>query len=243
MITLVVGATGATGRWLVHQLLNRGQEVKVIVRSADRLPEDIKDHDNLAVIQASLLDLSDAELAEHVKGCHAVASCLGHNMTFKGMYGHPRRLVTDAVRRLCQAIKANKPDHTVKFVLMNTAGNRNHDLTEPISFAQTLVTGLLRIVLPPVSDNEVAADYLLTEIGQNDEVIEWVVVRPDNLIDEGEVTNYTLHPSPIRSAIFDAGTTSRINVGDVMAELITNDAVWEQWQGQMPVIYNEAQSS
>jgi hypothetical protein len=49
-----------------------------------------------------------------------------------------------------------------------------------------------------------------------------------------------VYPSPIRSAIFDAGQTSRINVGHFMAELITNDDTWQQWHGQMPVIYNES---
>ncbi len=33
MTTLVVGASGATGRLLIEQLLNRSQNVKVIVRS------------------------------------------------------------------------------------------------------------------------------------------------------------------------------------------------------------------
>ena len=109
MKILVVGATGATGRLLTEELLNRGHTVKVIVRSPDKLPESIKNHANLSVVQAALLDLSDAELAEHVKGCDAVSSCLGHNLTFKGVYGQPRRLVTDATRRLCQAIRANSP--------------------------------------------------------------------------------------------------------------------------------------
>ena len=242
MTTLVVGASGATGQLLVQQLLNLGQNVKVIVRSPDKLPEAIKNHDNISVIHATLLDLSDAEIAEHVKGCDAVASCLGHNMTFKGLYGHPRRLVTDATRRLCHAIKANKPDQPVKFVLMNTAGNRNRDLSEQISFAQKCVIGLLLLLVPPTADNEKAADYLRTEIGQNDGIIEWVAVRPDNLIDEGNVSEYTAHASPTRSAIFDAGTTSRINVGHFMADLISNPDTWNTWKGQMPVIYNKEES-
>ena len=32
MTTLVLGASGATGKQLVEQLLNMGQEVKVIIR-------------------------------------------------------------------------------------------------------------------------------------------------------------------------------------------------------------------
>ncbi len=239
LTTLVVGATGATGRRLVEQLLNRGHHVKAVVRSAEKLPDAIRNHENLTVIQAAILDLSDAEIAQHVKGCDAVASCLGHNLSIKGLFGKPRRLVTDATRRLCAAIKANSAP-TTKFVLMNTAGNSNRDLHEPISFAQKCVVGLLRHLLPPHADNEQAADYLRTKIGQNDAAIAWVIVRPDNLLDEDSVSDYQLYASPTRSAIFDAGSTSRINVGHFMADLITNDDVWNEWKGQMPVIYNTA---
>ena len=238
MTTLVVGASGATGRLLVEQLLERGEQVRVIVRSKEALPEEIARHKNLFVIQASVLDLSDDEMVRHVSGCSAVASCLGHNLSFKGMFGPPRRLVTDVTRRLCDAVKANQPENPVKFVLMNTTGNSNRNLDEPISLAQKCVIGLLRLLLPPHADNEDAADYLRTRIGQNDGAIEWTAVRPDSLIDEAERTEFSLHPSPIRSAIFDAGVTSRINVGCFMADLIGDDEIWDQWKGKMPVIYN-----
>lgn len=238
MTTLVVGASGATGQLLISQLLERGELVKIIVRTLNSLPETVKNHENLTVIQASILDLSDTEMMQHAKDCDAVASCLGHNLSFKGMFGQPHRLVTDATRRLCNAIKANNPDKPVKFILMNTTGNRNRDRSEPISFGQKCVIWLLRLLLPPQIDNEEAADYLRTEIGQNDDVIEWAVIRPDGLVDESEVTKYEIHPSPTRSAIFDAGTTSRINVGHFMAELITDLEIWAKWKGQMPVIYD-----
>ena len=96
--TLVVGASGATGRLLVAELLRRNQRVKVIVRSPHKLAEAVLRNPNVAVISASILSLSDEELAHHVKGCHAVASCLGHNMSFKGIYGKPRNLVAEARR-------------------------------------------------------------------------------------------------------------------------------------------------
>jgi NAD(P)-dependent dehydrogenase (short-subunit alcohol dehydrogenase family) len=240
MTTLVVGATGATGRQLVRQLLDRQHEVRAIVRSPDGLPEDLRDHKRLTVIPASLLDLTDTELVRHVDGCGAVASCLGHNLTWKGIYGPPHRLVTEATRRLCEAIRANRPATPVKYVLMNTAGNSNRDLQEPTSFAHGCVIGLLRVLLPPHVDNEQAADYLRTRIGEVEATIQWVAVRPDSLIDQDEVTPYSTHRSPTRSAIFNAGQTSRINVAHFMAELITDTATWERWKGQMPVIYNEA---
>ena len=76
MTTLVVGASGATGRLLVEQLLKRGLNVKVVVRSPAKLPDALRNHDALSVIEASLLDLSDAELAQHVNGCVAIATAL-----------------------------------------------------------------------------------------------------------------------------------------------------------------------
>ncbi|MFT4874126.1 NAD(P)-dependent oxidoreductase [Congregibacter sp.] len=238
MTTLVVGASGATGRLLVEQLLERGKHVKVIVRSKESLLGALTNHDHLSIIQASVLDLSNDEMIRCVSRCDAIASCLGHNLSFKGMFWPPRRLVTDATRRLCNAVKMNEPVAPVKFLLMNTTGNRNRDLDEEVSTGEKFVTGLLRLLLPAHADNEDAAEYLRTEIGQTDGSIEWTVVRPDSLIDEAETTDFSVHSSPIRSAIFDAGKTSRINVGCFMADLIGDETVWKQWIGKMPVIYN-----
>ena len=239
MKILIVGGSGATGRLLVRELLDRGQEVRIIVRSPEKLPDFLQDRERLEIVKASLLDLSDEELAVQVQDCDSIASCLGHNINFKGIWGKPRRLVTDACRRLCSTIQANSSDKKVKFVLMNTVGNRNRDLKEPISLGERFVIALLRIFVPPHPDNEQAAEYLRTRVGQNHPHIEWAAVRPDTLIDEEEGSRYEIHPSPVRSGIFNAGKTSRINVAHFMAELITEAPVWERWKGQMPVIYNE----
>jgi hypothetical protein len=125
---------------------------------------------------------------------------------------------------------------------MNTTGNSNRDLDEGISAAQKLVIGLLRLLLPPHLDNERAADFLRRKIGQNDATIEWAAIRPDSLIDEAEVSDYEVYASPTRSAIFNAGITSRINVGHFMADLLTDHDTWNRWEGQMPVIYNKTPS-
>ncbi|NDJ51798.1 MAG: SDR family oxidoreductase [Chloroflexi bacterium] len=234
MTTLVVGATGNTGRWLVRELLDRDVSVKAIVRSPEKLSEEVSKVSNLSIVHASILDLDNDTLAQYVKGCAAVASRLGHS----DIFAPPYKLVTEAVSRLCAAVKANKPDHMVKFVLLNTVGNSNRDLAEPISFAQRAGLWLVRLLLPPHSDNEQAAEVLRVQIGQNDPVIEWAVVRPDTLIDADQVTEYELYPSPIRDWLFNPGKTSRINVGHFMADLITEPEIWDAWKGQMPAIYN-----
>ena len=238
MITLIVGASGATGIRLVEELLNRDQYVRVIVRSPKKLPDTIKNHERLSVICASVLELSDEEMKQHVAGCSSVVSCLGHNLTFKGVYGNPRRLVRDATRRLCTTIKANKSESSTKFVLMSTVAYRNPDLNESISFVQRCLVVLMRLLLPPHPDNEQAAEHLRTVIGQKDNAIEWVAVRPSTLIDAESASEIDVYPSPLGTILKD-GQISRINVGHFMADLITKNDIWNKWKGQTPVIYNK----
>ena len=144
MTTLVVGASGATGRLLVEQLLEQGEKVKIIVRSVDSIPDSLIQNDQLSITEASLLNMTDTELLRQVQGCRAVASCLGHNLTFQGMFGHPRRLVAGGVQRLCQAIEKTRLDTPVKYILMNTTGNQNTPAGETVSTAQSVVVGLIR---------------------------------------------------------------------------------------------------
>ena len=114
--TLVVGATGNTGRPLVEQLLDKKHKVRVVVRSSHKLSTEILENPNATIIEASVLDLSEEEMAAHVKGCDAVVSCLGHNLDFNGMFGNPRKLCTDATRRLCVAIEKNYSSKPTKFI-------------------------------------------------------------------------------------------------------------------------------
>ena len=236
---LVVGASGATGKLLTYQLLKNGHRVKAIVRSKDSLPKDLQMREGLSLIEASILELPIEQLMGYVKDCDGVASTLGHNLTFKGVFMPPRNLVADAVSLLIEAIKMAAPGKKVRFVLMNTSGNKNKDLGEKVSIWQDLVLMALRALVPPHLDNEKASERLRSGIGQNHELIEWVAVRPDGLINEEGVTLYDIYPSPIRSAIFNAGKTSRINVAHFMGRLLYEDALWQKWKGKMPVIYNK----
>lgn len=86
-------------------------------------------------------------MAQQMKDCAAVASCLRHNLNVQGNFGLPRLPVTKATRRLCEAIKPSYADLPVRFVLVNTTGNRNRGRAEPISFVQMCVLGLLRVLL------------------------------------------------------------------------------------------------
>ena len=59
---LVVGATGNTGFPLVKQLLVRGYNLRIIVRSLDKFPLELLENPKLKIIKASLLDLGDEQM-------------------------------------------------------------------------------------------------------------------------------------------------------------------------------------
>ncbi len=61
MTAPAVGASVVTRRQLVDQLLNRGQQVRAIVRSLEALPKVLEEHGNLSLVEASVLDLSDID--------------------------------------------------------------------------------------------------------------------------------------------------------------------------------------
>jgi nucleoside-diphosphate-sugar epimerase len=237
---LIVGASGATGKLLVQQLLQKDIEVIAIVRTSNSLSKEIDAQSKLQIVEASISEMSDDDLSPYLKECDAVLSCLGHNLTFKGMFGKPRWLVTDAVEKISRTIESIDLNRKIKLILMNTTGNSNRDIPEKPPLSQRCVISILRLLLPPHVDNEKAADFLRLRIGHKHKCIEWAAVRPDSLTNEDSVTEYDIYLSPIRNAIFDSAPTSRINVANFMSNLVVNADLWNEWKGKMPVVYNHA---
>jgi hypothetical protein len=120
---------------------------------------------------------------------------------------------------------------------MNTSGFHNKLIDDPYSAVEKIIIGLVRALLPPQTDNEAAANYLIQVVGKQCEAIQWVVVRPDGLIDNDVVTEYITFAKPQRSALVNPGKTSRINVAHFMAELASSDLI-NEWSCQTPVVYN-----
>lgn len=253
---LVVGATGATGKHVVRQLLQQGKQVRVIVRSKERMMDALKNADgkqellsndivekNLIVKEASLLDLSDEELQEQVQGVQAVVSCLGHNMDMKGIFDKPRRLVTDAVRKLTTAMEKTTTNITPqkpKFILMGSDGVANPAGTDDKrSFVERALLCILRQLIPPHADNEDAAAYLYNyNRDSSGKKVEWCVVRPTDLIDSDVVGKYVLYDKP-KGSLFGSGSASRINVAKTMVDLIIGPKMWEQYKFTLPVMYDD----
>jgi len=232
---LVLGGTGRTGRRVVTQLLARGASVRTIVRSATRLPADTAGHPGLQVTEAELLALGDEELQQHVDGCQAVVCCLGHTVSFQGVYGSPRDLVAQVVLRIARAAQALHSSPARRLVLMSSVSvnaPNGHDGRRG-GFERSVLWAM-RGVLPPASDNQRAADFLCHTIGPTHPHLEWVIVRPDTLV-EGEISPYAVHPGLVAS-LFHPDNSTISNVAHFLCELACEPRVWEEWKGRLPVI-------
>lgn len=234
MTVLLVGGTGRTGRRVLEQFLSRGASVRAIVRDARRLPAGVSECPGLTVVEADLLSMSDDEIANQVRGCDTVISCLGHVISLKGIFGPPWDLVARATRRLCRATFGSSP---VRFILMSSVSvNRPERLDARRGTIERAALWLIRALVPPSRDNQNAADFLCHEIGMRSPFVQWVAVRPDTLVD-GDVSEYAVHESLV-SSLFAPGKSSMANVAHFMCELATDPKTWETWRGKLPVITN-----
>ena len=236
MKSLVLGASGATGKLVVQQLLKKNIQVRIVVRESATIPSQLSSDKSIEVIKGNINDFEIAKIKDLIKDCDSVICCLGHNINFKGILGPPHKLVFNTVVKIIEALQARelKP----KFILMSTTAYTNKTTGEVNTLGEKIVFSILKVLLPPHKDNMLAADHLVYKLGAKTN-IDWVAVRPDSLFDEENVSEYEVHNNKIRSPIFNPGKTSRINVSNFMAELVTNDQLWQEWKHKTPVIYNK----
>lgn len=238
MKVLVLGATGATGRLVVKQLLDSKVNVKTVVRKESRLSSEVINNELVEMVTGNISEFDLNKNLELINDCDSVVCCLGHNISFKGLFGRPRMLVSDSIKNICNVIERGYKKK-VKLILMSTTGNMDRRINENYSIKDKVVVSLLKLILPPHKDNIEAATYLADVIGENNSKIDWIAVRPDALINEENVSEYEIIQSPKRSPVFNAGKTSRINVAHFMVEILKNDELWSEWKFRMPVIYNK----
>ena len=215
--------------------------MQAVARSKERLVDALEEVQpglsqkrGLEVVHASLLDLSSEELAALVAGADAVVQCLGHNLTFRGLWLPPYLLVKTACERLTAAVaESGKP--RAKFVLMGSDGAANPGgEDDPRSLGERALLAVMRALLPPVRDNEAAAAYM-HGLGMKSG-LEWTVLRPTDM-KNGEAQPYTLYPKPV-GGLFGDGIVTRATVAACMVDLITNRKLWKQHAGRFPVVHD-----
>ena len=130
-------------------------------------------------------------------------SCLGHTISAQGVFGQPRDLVTRSVERACRAARDLRPAQPVKLVLMSTVSVNS--ATEVRTPRRGRSSGrpswtCCAAWCPYGAGQPPAADFLADVIGPADPHLQWVVVRPDTLLD-GDITSYHLHEGLVRQPL------------------------------------------
>ncbi|MBK7867554.1 MAG: NAD(P)H-binding protein [Ignavibacteriales bacterium] len=92
MKVLILGASGATGRLVLKQLLDQGIETKIVIRALSGISESHQNKRLLESIVGNISEFGTDEFTKLVVDCDVVISCLGHNISFKGMFGEPKNL-------------------------------------------------------------------------------------------------------------------------------------------------------
>ncbi|HRW35693.1 MAG TPA: NAD(P)H-binding protein [Thermotogota bacterium] len=158
MRVLVLGASGATGSKVVRQLIKRNIETHILIRKTAILPEEITKNPLVEIMKGNITEFNSTEMKQLIKNCDVVISCLGHNITFKGLFGHPHYLVRDTVRSVCESAKKSSKGK-VKLILMSTTAYTNKRYRERNKWGESIIFSLLMLLLPPHRDNVKAADF------------------------------------------------------------------------------------
>ena len=141
---------------------------------------------------------------------------------------------------MCESIRSLAPAEPIKFIVVSTEGvDRPDGADPPRGCLERLVLWLLTKLLPPHVDNMAVVAYLHEHVsgGRNPHVA-FCAVRPSDLKDGGAMggaSDFTLHAT-LQNGLFNAGSTSRANVGEMMADLVTRPDVWDEWKNSYPHI-------
>jgi hypothetical protein len=204
-----------------------------------RLPEGPAASPLLEVVEADVLSLTTDDFRRRLDGCGVVISCLGHTNTVRGIFGPPFDLVTRVVEKVCRTAEAIRPTAPVRLILMTSVSvNRPGGADTVRGSGERMAVSALRGLVPVARDNQDAADFLCEEVPEGGGCVEWVVVRPDSLMD-GDITEYRVGDE-LFTTLAKPGKTNMANIAHFMCELATDDETWRRWKSRMPVIENVA---
>lgn len=209
MKLLIFGATGGTGRLLVEQALAQGHAVTAFVRNPAKLAIE---HANLKIVQGDVMDLASVERA--MQGQEAVLAALGAPAMKSGT------VRSDGTRNIVRAMEKAGVRRLVCQTSLGYGDSRQVLNMAPFHFRYFVVPFFLRSVF---ADHARQEDYIK---GSN---LDWIIVRPGNLID-GARTGVFQHGFPATDRTITV-SISRADVADFMLQQLTDDTYLRKTPG------------
>ena len=199
MKVLVFGATGATGRELVKQALERGHSVGAFVRDPAKFEIE---HANLTSLVGNVAEYA---LVEHaVRGSDAVVSALGSGNSLRS---DPPLI--DGVRHIIRAMDTAGVRRLVYLSMLGVDGSGKQ------------LGWVDRYIVLPLLLRNVLADHAAKERLIKQSALDWVVVRPPRLT-AGPYTGNYRSGKDVRASGFSA-SISRADVAHFMLSQLASD--------------------
>ena len=207
MKLLVLGATGGTGKAIVHAALAAGHEVTILVRN----PEKAQDLSGARLITGNALD--PKAVAEALTGSDAVISALGTPVSpFREV-----RLLSSATRILVDEMRRQGVSRLLAITGMGAGDSAGHG---GFFFDRVFKPLMLRKVYQDKDRQEA----IIRESG-----LDWTIVRPSVLNDKPATGRVR---AMIDLADFHGGTISRADV----AGFILDELEARRWENASPLI-------
>jgi uncharacterized protein YbjT (DUF2867 family) len=207
MKVLVLGATGGTGRLIVHDALEKGHSVVALVRSKARTP----DFPGADLIEGDACD--EGALMRALKGCDAVVSSLGTGVSpFSEV-----SVLTEATRALLPAMARSGVRRLICISALGVGDSRGHG---GFVFDRLFQPLLLRHAYKDKGRQEAAIRA---------SSLDWVIVRPAMLTNDparGSVR------AIVDLAGVNGGKVARADVAQFVVEQLAKDT----WLKQTPVL-------
>jgi uncharacterized protein YbjT (DUF2867 family) len=207
MKVLVLGATGGTGRLIVHDALEKGHSVVALVRSKARA----HDFPGADLIEGDACD--EGALMRALKGCDAVVSSLGTGVSpFSEV-----SVLTEATRALLPAMARSGVRRLICISALGVGDSRGHG---GFVFDRLFQPLLLRHAYKDKGRQEAAIRA---------SSLDWVIVRPAMLTNDparGSVR------AIVDLAGVNGGKVARADVAQFVVEQLAKDT----WLKQTPVL-------
>lgn len=190
---LILGGSGAIGRWVIEYALQRGHQVTVVVRNKT----SVEHHKSIKIIEGSVLD--DTILDQAIEGQDAVISCLGiKRKNGKNPWSSlisPKDFAEQATKKILKKMEKHQVE---RFIAVSAAGVG--DSKKRTSFAMNSLVQLSNVKLS-------FADLGKMEQVMQHSPLDTLAVRPVSLTDFQQV-----QPTRIVDRFNMSSTISRSSV-------------------------------
>ncbi|KAI0344084.1 NAD-P-binding protein [Trametopsis cervina] len=173
MHILVLGGTGAAGQLLIQEALSLHHSIAVLARSPQKLPETIRNHPQVTVIEGGLTDEEIIDKA--LEGVDAVVSALGPAVK-KGPFHPPNTPLAHGYQLVIRLMKKNG---VKRLIALGTASMKDEHDKFSLIF-KTLVTGVAVFARNAYNDVVAIGDVIR---GEGADLL-WTIARVPILTDD-----------------------------------------------------------